>query len=447
MIQKTLRFLPIGLRSKIEHRHGLMRILNNISWLFFDKILRMGVGLVVGVWIARYLGPEQFGLMSYVLAFVALFTAVATLGLGGIVVRDLVQDPPAADTTIGTAFTLQTMGGLCAFGIALLAISYVRPSDELAKLAVAVLAMLMVLKATEVVKYWFEAQVQSKYVVLTENGVFLIFAAVKIGLILANAPLMAFIWALFAEGLLVAVGLLCVYALRGGKINAWRARLYRAKTLLHDSWPLILAGAVIAVYMKIDQIMLGNMIGDRAVGLYSAAVRISEIWYFIPIAIVSSVFPTIIRAKQQSAELYYNRLQHLYTILVGLSLGLALPMTFLSTFIVNQLFGSAYIAAGTVLSIHIWTAVFVFYGVGKGIFIQCENMQLFSFVCTAFGAVLNILLNIYMIPKYGIIGAAVATLCAQIMSAVIIPSFYRRDRISVKLFFRAFMQIANCRRW
>jgi O-antigen/teichoic acid export membrane protein len=196
---------------------------------------------------------------------------------------------------------------------------------------------------------------------------------------------------------------------------------------------------VIAIYMKIDQIMLGEMINNEAVGIYSAAVRVSEIWYVIPSVIVASIYPAIVKTKQTDTTLYLDRVQRLYTILIWLALLLAIPMTFLSTPILVYLFGVKYVAAGSILSVHIWTAIFTFYGIGKSVFIQCENMQIYSLICTASGAVVNIILNLLLIVKFGGIGAAVATLCAQIVSAIIIPSLYSRDRINVKLFLRAFL--------
>ena len=208
----------------------------------------------------------------------------------------------------------------------MIAISIARPDDELAKLMVAVLGFAMVFKATEVVKYWFESQVKSKYTIWVENGVFLVLAAIRVGLILAQASLLAFVWAAFAEGLLVAVGLLWVYVWRGGVLAVWRIRYSRANALLKDSWPLIFSGLAIMVYMRIDQIMLGQMLGDKAVGIYTAAVRISEVWYFIPMAIVASVFPSIIVSEKQSEALYYQRLQKLYDLMVLLALVVAIPM-------------------------------------------------------------------------------------------------------------------------
>ncbi len=429
MIERLLRFLPVKLRRNLEQRRGLTNILNNITWLFFDKFIRLGVGLLVGVWIARYLGPEQFGLMNYALAFVALFTAVANLGLNGIVVRDLVQDPTNADTTMGTSFVLSVLGGFSAFCLSLLAISYARPDDELAKFIVVLLSLLMVFKATDVVRYWFESQVQSKYVVWMENGIFLVFAAIKIVLIVAEAPLMAFIWALFAEGLLVATGLMIVYALQGGEIRAWRARISRAKNIINDSWPLILSGLAIMIYMRIDQIMLGQMLGDESVGIYSAAVKISEVWYFIPMTIVASVFPSIIEAKKQGTARYYQRLQKLSDLMLFLALAGAIPMTFLSDWIIGLLFGSAYQLAGSVLAIHIWSGLFVFLGLASGNWFIIEGLQKYYFYRTILGALTNVGLNLFMIPKFGIIGAAWATVVAQLCSNILFNIFNRKTRV------------------
>ncbi len=408
-----LRYLPASMRARIEQSPNLQKALTNTGWLFGDKILRMGVGLLVGVWIARYLGPEQFGLMNYAMAIVALFGAVASLGLNGIVVRDLVNKPEAANETLGTAFLLQAMGGLFAFWFAVLAISFARPNDNLAKLLVAVLGFVMVFKSTDVVRYWFESQVKSKYVIWMENGIFLALAVVKVGLILMEASLMAFVWAAFVEGVLVAVGLLGVFALRGGALSAWRIRYGRAKGLLKDSWPLILSGLAVMVYMRIDQIMLGQMLGDEAVGIYSAAVRISEVWYFIPMAIAASVFPSIIEAKKQSEDLYCQRIQRLYDLMVLLALAVAIPMTFLSEWIVVFLFGNEYLQAAPILSISIWAGLSVALSAVHGKWLLTEGMQHYALLYTAIGCLVNIVLNMYLIKKYGVVGAAFATVAAQ----------------------------------
>lgn len=379
----------------------------------------MGVGLFVGVWIARYLGPEQFGLLSFAMAFVGLFSAIAALGLQGIVVRDIVRNPDCARETLGTAALMQLIGGLIAYVLILFLIEYLRPDDALARSLVAILGSMVLLRAGQIAVFWFESQVQSKYTVWVQNGVFLVFAAVKVVLILQEASLTTFAWATLAEALVVAIVLLGVMSLRGPSLAKLRVSTERAKSLLRDSWPLILSAIAIMIYMKIDQIMLGQMIGDGAVGIYSAAVRISEVWYFIPMAIVASVFPAILEAKKRSEKQYYARLQRLYDLMVVMSVAVALPMTFLSTSIVTILFGEAYRAAGAVLAIHIWASVFVFLGVASGKWFLAENRQVLSFQRTVLGAVANVALNLWLIPLYGAIGAALATVISYAIAAFI----------------------------
>ncbi len=408
-----MNIVPAFVRRRIAHRPNLVKIVDNIGWLFFDKVLRMGLGLLVGVWIARYLGPEQFGLLSFALAFVGMFGAVAGLGLQSIVVRDMVRDPSCKEETLGTAAVLQLVGGLLAYGCVMGTIFWLRPDDGLAKLLVPILGSIVLFKFSDVALYWFESQVLSKYIVWVQNGCFLIFAAIKVGLIVSNAPLLAFAWATAAEALVVAVFILFMLGFHGLKLQKLRFSLLRAKRLLADSWPLLLSGMAIMVYMKIDQIMLGQMLGDDAVGIYSAAVRISEVWYFIPMMIVASVFPAILEAKKRDEAQYYQRLQRLYDLMVWLSVAIALPMTFISTPIVVALFGPAYAESGPVLAIHIWASVFVFLGVASSQWFVAENRQILSFQRTVLGAVINMSLNYILIPESGVLGAAYATVLAQ----------------------------------
>ncbi len=413
-----IRILPLQIRRRLEHRPGLVKILENIGWLFFDKILRMGIGMLLVVWIARYLGAEQFGLLSFATAFIGLFGAIAGLGLQGIIVRDIVRDPACKEETLGTAAVLQFIGGLLAYSLILGTIFWLRPDDMLAKALVAILGSTMLFKASEVVVYWFESQVLSKYTVWVQNGSFLLVAAIKVVLILNNAPLIAFAWTTMAEALVVAMLMLLMLGLRGPKLRQLRITLARAKALLADSWPLLLSGMAIMVYMKIDQIMLGQMVGDEAVGIFSAATRISEVWYFIPMIIVPSVFPAILEAKKRSEEQYYQRLQHLYDLMVWISVGIALPMTFLSTPLITLLFGDAFAAAGPVLAIHIWAGVFVFLGVASGKWFLAEGRQMLSFQRTVLGAIVNVVLNLQLIPDFGAVGAAVATVVSQAIAAL-----------------------------
>jgi PST family polysaccharide transporter len=441
-----LRLLPAFVRTRVEHRPGLQQALANTGWLFGDKILRMGVGLLVGVWVARYLGPAQFGLFSYATAFVALFGAVATLGLPGIVVRDLVKEPESAQEVLATAFGLQLLGGLLALALAVGVMAWLRPDDPLSRTMVAILGSALVLKATDVAKYWFEARVQSKYTVVVENTAFLLMAAGKVGLILTGAPLLAFVWITLGEAVLVAAGMLWIYRRQMGMLIRWQPRLARTRQLLRESWPLILSGLAVMVYMRIDQIMLGEMLGDDAVGIYSAAVRISEVWYFVPIAIVASVFPSIIEAKKIDEGLYLRRLQKLYDLMVLFAVAVALPLSFLSNSVVSLLYGSIYQQAGQVLAIHTWALVFYSLSLAGSKWFLAENRQILTLQRHILGVLTNVLFNLLLIPRHGVIGAAWATLIAHLVASLINDLIQAETRMTFRMKIKSLNLFSNLTR-
>jgi PST family polysaccharide transporter len=396
---------------------GRLAVIQNIAWLFADRILRMGFGLVVGVWIARYLGVQQFGLFNYATAFVALFNPLTTLGLDSLVIRSIVRDPEAKDQILGTVFWLKVASSLGCILLTVSSIFVLRQNDQLTVGLVAILATAGIFSAFDTIDIWFQSQVQSKYTVVAKNTAFIIIALLKVALIKMHAPLLAFAWAGLAEIGLGAVGLILVYKAQGYSLWLWCWDFPLAKTLLKESWPLMLSGLSIMIYMRIDQIMLGEMVGDSAVGLYSAATRISEVWYFIPMAIASSVAPSIFAAKEVSEELYYQRIKKLVRVLMLISIVVAVPMSFMSETIVTLLFGNSYTAAGSVLAIHIWASLFVFMGVATSPWFIAEGLTHLSLRRTLAGAIINVLLNIVLIPVYKENGAAFATVISQSISA------------------------------
>ena len=255
-----MALIPAFIRRRIEHRPNFLKIVDNIGWLFFDKILRMGVGLLIGVWIARYLGPEQFGLLNFTAALIGLFGALAGMGLQGLVVRDIVQDPACREDTLGTAAVLQLLGGAVAYSLLLATVFYLRPQDLLSQLVAGILGAVVFLKAFEVAGYWFESQVQSKYTVWVQNAAFLIFAGIKAVLILTGASLISFAWAMLAEAFVVALAMTLALHRLGLPLPSLRISYRRCGTLLNASWPLMLSSIAVMIYMKIDQIMIGQML-------------------------------------------------------------------------------------------------------------------------------------------------------------------------------------------
>lgn len=418
VLSALLKYVPVSLRARMEHRPNVQMAFGNAVWLVGDRVLRLGVGLLIGVWIARYLGPEQFGLLNFATAIVALLSGVAALGLNGIVVRDLVEKPETAHTTLGTAFVLQGISGLLAFFLAITFIYFARPGDESARFMVAVLGFTLVFKSADVVRYWFESQVKSRYVVLVDNAVFLVLVLVRIGLIVGHAPLMAFAWTLLAEATLVAMGLVLLYRRKVGELTNWSASLVRAKSLLVESWPLILGAVASMINMRVSQILLGTMTNDSLVGNYSAAVRISEIWLVIPGILGSSIFPALISAKRRNEAVYRKRILQSSYYMAVVVLPVALIVSLWADPIAHLLYGSRYVTAGSYLAVLIWSGVpyLVFFVFGQMFYI--ERLLRMSLYVAIVVIVLNVSLNLLLIPEYGGLGAAVATLVTAVVANV-----------------------------
>ena len=416
------KMLPAFLQHKIAGRPGLARIIDNITWLLLDKALRMVGGLFVGVWVARYLGPEQFGLFNYASAFVVVFTPLAVLGLNPIIVRELVQHPEREGAVLGTGFVLQLIGGLLALVLMTASIWVLREDDRVVRYIVVIMGLGMVIKSADVIRYWFEAHVISRYTVWTDNAAFMLALFAKIYLILNNGNLIDFAWVAFGE-IVVATALLVYVFLKVNRERAgWRIVRSQGVALLERSWPLLLSGLTITIYMKIDQIMLGQLAHARDVGIFSAALRISEIWYFLPMIIVPTVYPALLRSYQADSARFDRDMLRLLRWLVVMSLVIAMPVWLMADQIIDVLYGDSFKGAAAVLSIHIWTAVFVFLGVAGGRWYIVRGLERLTFSRTLLAAALNVALNLKLIPLWGAVGAASASLVAQAVSGFLFLS-------------------------
>lgn len=406
----SIQSMVIYLKISLNKQH---HVILNIWWLFVDYIFRGGLNLAMSVWIARYFGPEQFGTLNYIIAVSFLFSSVATFGMNNIVVREVLRTPELKDAVLGSAAAVQIVGGTIAWLLATATIFFVQDSGSELFWMVALLSMVSVFRATEVVKFWFESLVLSRYVVWAENVVFIIFSAVKTILIVYCATLGTFVWVLWGEGVCIAGALLWVYSRYGGRLRQWQCNWGQWWQLIRAGTPLMISGLAIAGYMRIDQIMLGKLFNEQAVGIFSAALRLSEAWYFIPVSIMASLFPAVLSAKSASQSQYIERLESTHTLMVLIALLLAIPITFCSDHIINLLYGDHYSGAGAVLALHIWSGLFVFIGVASHQWFVAENLQRFVLLRTICGALVNVFLNLFLIPLYGPVGAAVASLIAH----------------------------------
>lgn len=408
---------------------GLRRAIGNTGWLIAERVIRLLYGVFVGAWVARFLGPSDFGTLNYAIAFVALFTSLTHFGLHGLVVRDIVRDPPGAGETLGTAFVIRLLGGIVSFALVLLTAAQLH-SDATTKVLIAILGTGLVFQAFDVIDLWFQAQVQSKYSVIVKSASIGVAAAAKVAMIVADAPVVAFAAATAAEMALGAVGLVVAYWYQGLRLSAWRATFVRGRELLGQSWPLILSAIGAKINLDIDKVMLGRMADASVVGSYSAAARLSELWYFVPVAIVSSVFPALVRSRQMGQSIYKARMQSLYDVLLCLSVTVALVVALSSDFVVHLLFGNAYADAARILSVHVWAGIFTFQAAALSKWLINEGLLKFSFIRHVLGAIVNVALNLVLIPRYGGMGAAVATVISYATSGWLACFVYPKTRVA-----------------
>ena len=429
MPKKTLR-----LADKLGP--GLLKIIRNVGWLSLEKILAILLNLSVGIYMMRYLGADDFGKLSFCLSVVGIIGAIAKLGLDAIVVRDLVKDEESTPEILGTALVLKLLGSLVTLIIIAIVGIVIQEPDRIYWMT-AIVACKLVFSSGEVIDFWFQSKVFSGAIVLVRS-IKLVFSSIaKVLFIVYGLGLMAFVWLLLAEEIWRAIGTVWVYlrcSLPNHTLNSsnhpalwhWKFDMVRAVEMFHDSWPLILSAVMVTIYMKIDQVMLGNMVGTQAVGNYAAAIRFSEIWYFVPTAICASVFPAIVRANEEGKKIYYTKLQQLYDLMAWMSLSLAAVVTVFAEPLTSALLGAEYTEAGTILAWHIWAGPFVFLGVARSQWLMAENLTRLSFACTLLGTMINIVLNFWLIPLYSGIGAAIATVISYAIASYFTCIVYPR---------------------
>lgn len=422
------KWLPAPLARRWADSPGLAQALGNLGWLFFDKIFRMGVGLVVGLWLARYLGPEDFGQLSYATTFVGLFYPLAELGLASIVVREVVRQKQSAPGILATAFLMQAAGAALALSLILITANFLLQGSDQTRLMIGVLSFCVVCRATEVVRYWFESQVKSRYVVWVENGVFALMAVVRVILIMKQAELMAFVWVCLVEAALVGLGFLAMFWVKGGGFLLLRPSVTQAVILLRECWPLLLAGIAVSLYIRIDVVMLQHMANSKQVGIYAAATRISELFYLLPSVVVASFSPMLIKCFDENHEKFTHKMVRIYWLLAWYSIAFSVLVSFFSDSLVALLFGQKYEGAAEVLAVHVWALLPVSLGIASSQYLLVHGKQKMSLVRTGFGLLLNIILNILLIPRYGAMGAAIATVASYALATYSLVFFKETRR-------------------
>ncbi len=418
-------------RAVLSHA-GFRRYFINTGWMFFGHFFSLLVAFFVGAWIARYLGPREYGLVNYAVSFAGLFSFIASLGADNILSRELVRRPEQRDELLGTAWRLKLIGGIlafiCASGVALIV-----ESAPLVRLLIFLFSFSFIFQASGVISIFFQAEVMAKRNIKVQVLAAAFSAFLKIGLIFLGLGIVPLILIYALESLFYALGLFYSYRVYGLKIRDWKFSPVLMKELWRDSWPLMLSGAAIVLFMRIDQVMIGRLLDASAVGFYAAGVKIAELWYFFPIVICSSLFPAIVRAREIDTGLYHRRLRRLYYLLGLSAVALAIPVSLLAEPIIFYLFGPDYGPAVDVLRIYVWSGVGGFLGIAVGQYLLAENFVFINLTTHAGGAVLNIVLNVFWIKSLGINGAALATLVSYLaMPLGLFIFFYFRRRFLEK---------------
>lgn len=410
---------------EVLNHQGFQRYAKNTAWLFTEQILRIIVGFFVGVWVARYLGPEKYGIFSYALAFVAIFQGIAKLGLDRIVVREIVREPEKAHIYLGTSFWLKFAAGIFTFFL-IFVISWLTADTFQTFLFISIIAAGIIFQSFEVVDFYYQATVQAKYISIRRIIQLILSSLIKVYLIIIEADLIWFVLVTLFDAVSLAIFSYAIYKKQGLPQFLKYLDVNLAKRLIKDSFPLLLSSIAVMIYMRIDQVMIKNMLGDKEVGLYSAVVRLVEVWYFIPMVITSSLFPAIVNAKKISEELYTKRLKFLFSFLALLSILISLIVTLGSKDIIKILYSEKYLEASEVLSISIWSSVFVYIGVATSQWLVVENLQKISLYRTICGAIVNVILNLILIPTMQIKGAALATLISYMVAGYLFLFFDKR---------------------
>lgn len=414
---------------------GFQKYFKNTSWLFIERIVRLAVVLFVGIYVARYLGPVEFGKLSYATGFVGLFFAFVSMGLDEIVVRDLVRYPDRRDEILGTAWMLKFCGVVTLFLLVAIT-AFLKGMDGIMVQLVLFIAIAEVLKVFSMTDFYFLAEVKAKRSMQVQMAQVLIGAASKVILVIVGADLVWFAAVYALEGLVTSLGYIIAYKKESLHIRAWKTNRRLMLQLLNESWPLIIYGIALMVQAKIDQVMIGDMLtaehgedyANEQVGQYSVALKMIEAMGFLPVIIQKSLAPAVTAAKERSRELYEERLLNQYRLMFLVFLVTAIPLALVAKPMIILLYGEEFTLAGTLLAIFAIRLLFTNMGMAKASFIANESLFKFSLVTAIVGAVINVITNYLFIPTYEAMGAVLATVVSFTVSIFLVDLFYKETR-------------------
>ncbi len=431
--------LPPFLARRLAGRATLQQALDNSAWLFADQLVRMAAGLLVGIWIARYLGPEQYGWLNYATAVIGTVTALTSLGLNSVVVREIAHAPAAAREWLGAAFFLKSLGGVAGF-LLCLGVAAVQPAVTAATRPLIVLVALgLLFQGLEVYDVYFQAKGESRVSAWVRICACVLVNLVKAGLILGHASLALLAATATLELAIAAAGWLFAGAKAGQTIGSFRVARARVLTLLRESWPLALSGLAIYVQAYADQLVIALFLGGAQLGEYSAALRLVAVFGFVPMVLQTVASPEITRARRDDAALYRRRLYDFYRLMFGLFIVTAGPMIVAGPWVITRLFGASYAGAAVLVPLLAFRLFFTNLGVARSVFITNESLFRFALLTALAGAVVNLACNVWWVPRWGARGAILASFVSFGVTTFGLEIFQPKARANLRLMLRAIL--------
>ena len=411
--------------------------IKNAGWLIFGKVGQMLISLFVGILTARYLGPSNYGLISYASAYVAFFSSFCTLGINSIIIKDFVDNPQDEGTAIGSSLVLRALSSLLS-SITIILIVAILDKDESQTIVVTSLCSIsLIFQIFDTFTYWFQAKYLSKITAIATFSAYTIVSIYKVILLLLNKSVE---WFAFATSLdFICLGIFLYFVYKKYKGPKLRFSFSKSRALLSRSYNFILSGMMVAIYGQTDKLMIKQMLDEAEVGYYSIGTTISSMWVFILAAIIQSIYPTIMQLHRTNKEAYIRKNIQLYSIVIYLSFSASLLFTIAGDQIVNIMYGEEFKNSSNVLKLITWYTAFSYLGVARNAWIVCEHKQKYLKYIYLAAAVLNVSCNLIFIPIYGACGAALASLVTEISTSIILPFFIKEMRENSIMILKSFV--------
>lgn len=422
------------------------KVFANIFWAMTGKIVNMAGALLVGILVARYLGPSQYGLMNYVISYVALFTVISNFGLDDIEIRELSRQPEKKDFILGTCIRIRFCFALLAFLLIVVTL-FIFKTDVFTTIMILVYALTLFTGCFNIIRNYFTSIVKNEYVVKSEISRTIIGACIKIVLLWIKAPLEFFIVATMFDTVLVASGYCISYKRTVGKMSNWRYDSSIVPFYIREAFPLVLSGAAVIIYQRIDQVMIGNMIDKESVGYFATAGKFLDLILFLPMVLTQTITPLLVRAKESDVADYELKKRQFVSIIVWVSILLSTCVSLLAYWLINFTYGDKYLLAVPILQIMAFKTVGMALSSSSGQIIIMERIQKWAFIRNIIGCLVCVILNYVLIPQYGVIGSAWVTIFTVMFSGflsnMLIPAYRKIFKIQVCALLLGWRNITN----